>query len=63
MTKLELPKEQANALMVLLDEAVESTFHYDIIDAIDNWETVHIDAYKLLAYQTFKQWYLENFDD
>ena len=63
MTKLELPKEQADALMALLDDAMGLTFHYDIIHAIDNWETIHLDAYKLLAYQTFKQWYLENFND
>ena len=63
MTKLELPKEQANAIMAMLDDAMETTFHYDIINTIDNWQTIHYDAYKLLAYQTFKLWYLENFDD
>ena len=63
MTKLELSKEQANAIMVMLDDAIESTFNYDIINAIDDWKTIHYDAYKLLAYQTFKQWYLESFDD
>ena len=63
MTKLELTQEQANALMVLLDGAMESTFHYDTIHAIKDWETIHFDAYKLLAYQAFKQWYLDNFYD
>ena len=50
-TALELPPEQAMALMVMLDSE---------IDPIADWESADLYAYRLLAYKTYKQWYVEN---
>lgn len=63
---LELTPEQANALMVMLDSDIETTFNSSYssgIDPIADWEFVDRYAYQLLAYQTYKQWYMENHGD
>ena len=61
---LELTPEQANALMVMLESEIETIFEYGGIDPIADWEFADLYAYKLLAYKTYKQWYMDNhFDD
>lgn len=59
---LELTPKEANALMVMLDSDIETTFNssYGGIDPIADWEFVDGYAYQLLAYQKYKQWYMEN---
>lgn len=59
-TALELPPEQAMALMVMLDSEIETIFTYGDIDPIADWEGADLYAYRLLAYKTYKQWYMEN---
>ena len=60
---LELTPEQANALMVMLESEIETIFTYSSIDPIAEWENVDLYAYRLLAYQTYKQWYMDNHHD
>tara|TARA_R100001460_G_scaffold25725_5_gene51844 strand:+ start:3434 stop:3649 length:216 start_codon:yes stop_codon:yes gene_type:complete len=62
---LELTPEQATALLVMLESEVETIFNgaYGGIDPIAEWENVDLYAYRLLAYQTYKQWYMENHGD
>ena len=60
--KLELTPIDANALMVMIESEIETTFTYGDIDPINEWEEIHLYAYKLLAYQKFKTWYQENVD-
>ena len=57
---LELTPEQANALMVMIESEIEIIFSHGNIDPIADWEFVDAYAYQLLAYQTYKQWYMEN---
>jgi len=57
---LELTPMDANALMVMIEADMEATFTYSSIDPINEWEEIHLYAYKLLAYQKFKTWYQEN---
>ena len=58
IVKLELTPTDANALMVMLESEMETTFTYGGIDPINEWEEIHLYAYKLLAYQKYKTWYL-----
>ena len=60
---LELAPEQANALMVMIESEIETIFEYGGIDPIANWEFADLYAYKLLAYKTYKQWYMDNHHD
>lgn len=62
---LELAPEQATALMVMLESEIESIFNgsYGGIDPIADWESADLYAYKLLAYKTYKQWYMDNHYD
>ena len=62
---LELTPEQANALMVMLESEIETIFNgaYGGIDPIAEWEFADLYAYKLLAYKTYKDWYMENHND
>ena len=60
---LELAPEQANALMVMLEREIETIFEYGGIDPIADWEFADLYAYKLLAYKTYKDWYMENHGD
>lgn len=62
-TALELTPEQANALMVMLESEIEIIFSHGNIDPIADWEFVDAYAYQLLAYQTYKQWYMDNHHD
>lgn len=60
---IELPQEQANAIMLMMESDLESIFNYGGgIDPIADWETIHYQAYQLLAYQAFKEKYLETYD-
>ena len=61
-TALELPPEQAMALMVMLDGEMETIFD-EGIDPIADWESADLYAYRLLAYKTYKQWYMDNYHD
>ncbi len=60
---LELTPEQANALMVMIESEIETIFEYGGIDPIADWEFADQYAYKLLAYKTYKDWYMENHND
>jgi len=62
-TKLwtELTPIEANALMVMLDGKMETRFRYEGLD-LKEWETLDLEAYKILAYHRFKTWYMENCD-
>ena len=57
---LELTPEQANALMVMVENEIETVFTYGDYDPIADWEFADLYAYKLLAYKTYKDWYMEN---
>ena len=56
---IQLTPMQANALMVMLDGEMESRFRYEGLD-LKEWETLDLEAYKILAYHKFKTWYMEN---
>ena len=56
---IELTPTEANALMVLLDGEMENRFRYEGLD-LKEWETLDLEAYKILAYHKFKTWYMEN---
>ena len=58
---IELTPTEANALMVMLDGEMETRFRYEGLD-LKEWETLDLEAYKILAYHRFKTWYMENFD-
>jgi len=58
---IELTPTEANALMVLLDGEMETRFRYEGLD-LKEWETLDLEAYKILAYHRFKTWYMENCD-
>ena len=60
---LELTPEQANALMVMLESEIETIFTFGDYDPIADWEFADLYAYKLLAYKTYKDWYMENHGD
>ena len=57
---LELTPTEANALMVMLDNEMDSWLQYGEGVDITNWETLDLDAYKILAYLKFKTWYERN---
>ena len=56
---LQLTPIEANALMVMLDAEIENTHEVCGI-SIRDWETLDLEAYKLLAFHKFKTWYMEN---
>ena len=56
---IQLTHNEANALMVMLDGEMESRFRYEGLD-LKEWETLDLEAYKILAYHKFKTWYMEN---
>ena len=60
---LELTPEQANALMVMLESEIETIFTFGDYDPIADWEFADLYAYRLLAYKTYKQWYMDNHHD
>ena len=55
---IQLTRKEANALMVMLDGEMESRFRYEGLD-LKEWETLDLEAYKILAYHKFKTWYME----
>ena len=57
---LELTPTDANALMVMLDNEMESCHNYGGGIDLQYWATLDLEAYKLLAYHKFKTWYKEN---
>ncbi len=57
---LELTPEQANALMVMIESEVETVFAPSEFDPIADWEFADLYAHRLLAYKTYKDWYMEN---
>ena len=56
---IELTPTEANALMVMLDGEMETRFRYEGLD-LKEWETLDLEAYKILAYHKFKTWYMKN---
>jgi len=52
---IELTPTEANALMVMLDGEMETRFRYEGLD-LKEWETLDLEAYKILAYHRFKTW-------
>jgi len=59
---LQLTRNEANAIMVMLDSEMENTHDVCGID-LNDWETLDLEAYKLLAFHKFKKWYWENCGD
>ena len=59
---IELTRTEANALMVMLDSEMEAIHVLGGVDLKD-WETLDLEAYKLLAFHKFKTWYMENCGD
>jgi len=59
---LQLTRNEANAIMVMLDSDIENTHDVCGID-LNDWETLDLEAYKLLAFHKFKTWYWENCGD
>ena len=60
--RLQLTRNEANAIMVMLDGEIENTHEVAGIDLSD-WENLDLEAYKLLAFHKFKTWYMENCND
>ena len=58
---IQLTRNEANALMVMLDSEIENTHEVCGI-SIRDWETLDLEAYTLLAVHKFKTWYVENCD-
>jgi hypothetical protein len=56
---IQLTRQEANAIMVMLDSDIENTHEVCGI-SIRDWETLDLEAYKLLAFHKFKTWYWEN---
>ena len=56
---IELTPTEANALMVMLDNEMDTIFTYQGFD-LKNWETLDLEGYKLLAYHKYKTWYERN---
>ena len=54
---LNLTPLEANAILVMLEASLEAWHPH--FDPIADWETLHLDAYRFLAYHTFKTWYVE----
>ena len=59
---LQLTRNEANAIMVMLDGEMENTHDVAGID-LNDWENLDLEAYKLLAFHRFKTWYMENCND
>jgi hypothetical protein len=56
---LQLTPIEANAIMVMLDSEMEMVHVHGGID-LKEWETLDLEAYKLLAFHKYKTWYEEN---
>ncbi len=60
---IQLTPIQANALMVMLDSEMQTWHDYGFGIDLKEWETFDLDAYKLLAYKHYREWYEENCND
>jgi len=60
---LQLTPIQANAIMVMLDSEMQTWHDYGGGISLQDWETFDLDAYKLLAYKHYREWYEENCND
>ena len=56
---IELTKLEATALMVMLDSEMETRFQYDGLD-LNDWESLDLEAHRILSFHKFKTWYMEN---
>jgi hypothetical protein len=57
---LQLTPIEANAIMVMLDSEMQTWHDYGGGISLQDWETFDLDAYKLLAYKHYREWYEEN---
>ena len=57
--ELRLSKMTAMAMMLMLDDAIETIRDFD---PVADWEFADLYAYKLLAYQEYKRWYKETYN-
>ena len=46
--------------MVMLDSEMQTWHDYGCGIDIKEWETLDLEAYKLLAFHKYKTWYMEN---
>ena len=53
--RIELQPIEATALMVMLESEINRVFDGGL--DLNNWETLDLDAYQLLAYHTYKTLY------
>jgi hypothetical protein len=60
---IQLTPIQANALMVMLDSEMQTWHDYGGGIDLKEWQTLDLEAYKILAYHKFKTWYEENCND
>tara|TARA_R100000234_G_scaffold105682_1_gene75993 strand:- start:949 stop:1149 length:201 start_codon:yes stop_codon:yes gene_type:complete len=51
---------EANEIMRMLDDHMESCFVFGIGIDLDNWESLDLIAHKILAFHKFKTWYVKN---
>jgi hypothetical protein len=56
----ELTAKEANAIMIMLEESLESHFSDGFGDIAD-WEYFDLDAARLTAYQKFRAWYEDKY--
>ena len=54
IVKLELTPIDANALMVMIESEIETTFTYGDIDPINEWEEIHL--YEPQNYSQINRW-------
>ena len=57
----ELTAKEANAIMIMLDEALELHFYHGNCFDHKDWETFDLDAARLTAYQKFRAWYEDKY--
>ena len=51
---------EANQIMRMLDDDMDSCFIYGNGIDLDDWESLDLTAHKILAFHKFKTWYKEN---
>ena len=57
----ELTAKEANAIMIMLEEALELHFQHGVAGDIREWEYFDLDAARLTAYQKFRVWYEDKY--
>lgn len=57
----ELTAKEANAIMVMLDEAIEMHFYHGECFDHKDWEHFDLDAARLTSYQKFRAWYEDKY--